>query len=190
MSRSSRPISIANVFSMNVINCTANKELTIPDSNRLASSSKSGTAIELRMKLRIVCLMPFGSAVLMDSSVIPGPDRHEIPFRSSAPNGRHARDDDGLLAKHGKQPQQRDDGPVGGMEPANHLDGRFQMHRIHEVDAHHVGRTPGGAGYLRDRDTRRIGPKTHLAWRHSIQLIIDRLLDMPVLGHVLDDEVT
>src|SRR5438034_6911948 len=115
---------------------------------------------------------------------------HEQMGNPVGHKARHVLDDDGFLAKHGKQPQQRVDGPVGGMEPANHLDGRFQMNRVHEVDAHHVGWTPGGAGYLRDRDTRRIGPKTHLAWRHSIQLLIDRLLDMPVLGHVLDDEVT
>ena len=78
---------------------------------------------------------------------------------------------------------------VRGVESADHFDGRLQMDRIHQVDAHDIGRTLGGAADLRDGNTRGIGPKTDFGRHHSLQILIDLLLDLPVLGDVLDDEV-
>ena len=75
------------------------------------------------------------------------------------------------------------------MEPADHFDGRLQMDRIHEVDAHDIGRTPGGAGYLRDGNTGGIGAETNFGGHRFLELLIDPLLDLPVLGDVLDDEI-
>src|SRR4029079_18959472 len=64
MSRASIPTSMANVFSTNVSSCTAKSELTIPASNRSASSSSWESATELRMKWRIACFSAEGSRSL------------------------------------------------------------------------------------------------------------------------------
>ena len=99
-------------------------------------------------------------------------------------------DNDGLLAEARKQLQQRVDGPIRGVESTDYFDGRLQVNRIHEVEAHHVGRALGGTRYSRNGNARGIGAKADLGWHHSIQMFIDRLLDVPVLRHVLDDEFT
>src|SRR6185436_6693537 len=69
------------------------------------------------------------------------------------------------------------------------LDGRLHMDRVHEVYAHHVARPPRGAGNLRDRDARGIRAEAHV-WRSDpVERLVDRPLDLPVLGRVLDDEL-
>src|SRR6185295_9683673 len=69
MSRSSMSTSIANAFSMKVISCTANSELTMPVSNRLASSSRSSRLIDPRMKRFTVSLMPPACGAAIDVAI-------------------------------------------------------------------------------------------------------------------------
>src|SRR5262245_31296798 len=56
MSRSSGPTSMAKVFSMKIISCTAKSDVTRPDSNRSSSSRRFSTKMEPRMKSRTVSL--------------------------------------------------------------------------------------------------------------------------------------
>src|ERR1017187_8867748 len=102
---------------------------------------------------------------------------------------RHVLDNDCLLLQLGEQLQQRADCQIRGVESPDHLDGRLQMNRIHEVNPDHIGGTPRGAADLCDGNARGIGSKADLGGRQLPQLLVERLFDFPVLGYVLDDEV-
>jgi len=49
-------------------------------------------------------------------------------------------DDDGFLVRHGKNCSSVSTVWVRVVESADHFDGRLQVDRVHEVDAHHIGR--------------------------------------------------
>src|SRR5438552_6371660 len=75
------------------------------------------------------------------------------------------------------------------MESPDHLDGWFQMDRIHEVNPDHIRGTPGGVAYLRNGNARGIGSKTDFGRRQFPQPFVEGLFNSPILGNVLDNEV-
>jgi len=70
MSRSSMPISMANLRSTKVMSCTAKRELMRPDSKRLSSSPNASMLIELLMNARMISLTWPGSCMLISLAYV------------------------------------------------------------------------------------------------------------------------
>lgn len=72
---------------------------------------------------------------------------------------------------------------------ADHLDGRLQRNRVHEVHTEDFVRAGGSRTDPGDGDHRGVCGEDDVRGADDIQPLVHASLDVPVLCHVLDDEI-